>query len=95
MIIRFVKLTIQPHLVPDFQVIFEESRTTIKSFSGCLHLELLQYQTTPNILFTLSHWENEEALEQYRQSEFFKYTWKKTKLLFSDAAVAWSTKRVG
>jgi quinol monooxygenase YgiN len=90
MIVRLVKLTIQPEMMVDFIAIFEKSKATIRAFDGCLHLELLQDQTHPHIFFTLSHWENEAALENYRQSTFFQQTWTSTKLLFAEKAMAWS-----
>jgi heme-degrading monooxygenase HmoA len=42
------------------------------------------------VFFTFSIWENEEALENYRQSELFRSTWSKTKVLFSDKPNAWT-----
>ena len=41
-------------------------------------------------MFTISHWDSEAALELYRQSELFKFTWAKTKPLFEEKAQAWS-----
>jgi len=54
-------------------------------------MELLRQVNNPNVLFTLSHWENEDALNAYRASELFADTWKKTKALFAEKAEAWST----
>lgn len=90
MIKRIVKMTFREEAVPDFLTIFEESKTKIRAFEGCNHLELLRDLTRPNVLFTLSFWENEAALDRYRQSELFKNTWKKTKALFEEKAEAWS-----
>jgi heme-degrading monooxygenase HmoA len=42
------------------------------------------------MLFTLSIWDDETALEAYRQSELFQTTWAKTKVLFAEKAEAWS-----
>lgn len=95
MIKRIVKLTFQPALVPDFMTIFEESKDKIRAFDGNLHLELLRDLAQPNVLFTLSFWENEAALERYRQSELFQTTWAKTKALFADRPAAWSVEVVG
>ena len=95
MIKRIVKLTFQPALVPDFMAIFEESKDKIRAFEGNLHLELLRDVAQQNVLFTLSFWENEEALERYRQSELFKTTWAKTKVLFEDKPAAWTVEGIG
>lgn len=91
MIKRLVKLTFRPDKIQDFKQIFEESKEKIKNTEGCLHLELLNDITHPHIFFTLSYWENEAALAGYRQSELFKSTWAKTKVLFADKPEAWST----
>lgn len=90
MIKRIVKLTFQPDKIPDFLTIFEESKSKIRHFEGCSHLELWQAKAPANVFFTYSHWEDEMALDNYRQSEFFKATWAKTKLLFADRPQAWS-----
>jgi hypothetical protein len=91
MIKRIVKMTFRPDAVDTFlQDVFEHSKSHIRAFPGCQHMELLRYTEQPNVLFTLSYWEGPEALEQYRQSELFQSTWKKTKVLFSDKAKAWS-----
>ena len=87
---RIVKLSFQPEKVKDFLEIFRESKYQIRSFPGCLHLELWNNKAEPNVFFTYSFWENELALEAYRESELFKATWKKTKALFNDKPQAWS-----
>lgn len=91
MIKRIVKMTFRPEAVNIFlHDVFEHSKTGIRAFPGCRHMELLQSAVHPNVLFTLSIWENEEALERYRQSELFQSTWAKTKALFAEKAEAWT-----
>ncbi len=90
MIKRLVKLTFREEAVPDFLQIFEDSKLTIRAFEGNLHLELLRDLNHPNVMFTLSIWENEAALDAYRRSDFFQVTWQKTKTLFAEKAEAWS-----
>lgn len=75
--------------------VFDRSKDRIRAFEGCLHMELLQHQTHPNVLFTLSIWEDEAALERYRASPFFADTWAKTKVLFAEKAEAWSVALIG
>lgn len=94
MIKRIVKLTFQPARLPDFMAIFEESKDKIRAFEGNLHLELLRDTTQQHVLFTLSHWEDEAALERYRQSELFQKTWARTKVLFAEKAQAWTVEGV-
>lgn len=90
MIKRIVKMNFREEEVPSFMEVFEASKHAIRSFPGCHHLELLQSKSERNILFTFSVWENEDALENYRQSELFITTWRKTKVLFSEKAEAWT-----
>ncbi len=70
--------------------VFENSKAQIRAFPGCQHMELLQNTQASNVLFTLSHWDDEAALNAYRASELFGDTWKKTKALFAEKAEAWS-----
>lgn len=70
--------------------VFEQSKTRIRAFEGCQHMELLQQKNRPNVLFTLSYWDNEAALEAYRSSALFADTWAKTKALFAGKAEAWT-----
>ncbi len=95
MIKRIVKLTFKPELLPEFMQVFEASAPLIRQFPGCVHMELLENLAAPNILFTFSIWENESDLELYRQSELFKDTWAKTKVLFEAKAEAWSVTTIG
>lgn len=95
MVKRIVKMTFQPALVHEFLAIFEESSPRIRSFHGCLHLELWQsIEPGSNVLFTYSHWENEKALEEYRQSSLFLTTWARTKVLFAAKPEAWTVQNV-
>ena len=88
MIIRLVNMHFQPNKLESFLTIFESSRNKIAAFDGCLKLELLQSIETPLQLSTHSVWESEAHLNYYRQSELFKTTWAKTKVLFSEKAIA-------
>ena len=91
MIKRIVKMTFQPDKVKAFQTIFEESKSKIRNFEGCHHLELLRCVKPANIFFTYSFWEDEDHLNKYRHSDLFQKTWAKTKVLFADKPEAWST----
>ena len=90
MITRIVKLTFEPKKVKEFIKIFNDSKQHIRNFEGCKHLELLYDVNDPHVFFTHSYWESEDDLERYRNSELFKGTWEKTKLLFGDKPKAWS-----
>jgi len=94
MLIRTVKMTFQPDKTEEFLQIFKESNKLIRNFPGCHHLELWQDFCQENIFTTYSHWESEEALNKYRDSELFRSTWKKTKVLFLEKPVALSQKKL-
>ena len=91
MIKRIVKLTFRPEAVSTFlEEVFEPSKEQIRAFPGCRHMELLQSTAASYILFTLSIWEEADALEAYRQSDLFRSTWAKTRALFAEKTEAWS-----
>ncbi|MFZ4633520.1 MAG: putative quinol monooxygenase [Saprospiraceae bacterium] len=95
MIKRIVKMTFRPEAVDTFlQEVFEHSKSRIRAFPGCRHMELLRHLEQPNVLFTLSFWDGPDELERYRQSELFQATWAKTKVLFAEKAEAWSVEVV-
>lgn len=93
MLIRIVRMTFKPESVEDFLALFKESQDQIRNFEGCLHLELLRDFHQSNIYYTHSHWTDDVALEDYRNSGFFKKTWKKTKVLFKEEPLAFSMLR--
>ena len=90
MIERIVKMTFKPENTEIFEKIFYEVKTKIASFEGCKNVRLLKDTKNSCIYFTISLWENEKALENYRNSELFNETWQKTKILFSEKPMAWS-----
>lgn len=91
MIKRIVRMTFRPEAVEAFRrEVFEQSKDRIRAFPGCQHMELLQQRGQPHILFTLSIWESEAALEAYRQSDLFRNTWLRTKAGFAEKAEAWT-----
>lgn len=90
MITRIVKMTFRPGTEADFQQVFRESQAVIKTFAGCIDVNAFNDVANPLVYFTISQWESEEALNNYRHSEFFKQTWTKTKVLFESKAEAYS-----
>jgi heme-degrading monooxygenase HmoA len=80
--------------VEQFKTVFEANKEAIRKFPGNNHLQLLQDEKEAAIFFTYSIWDNEAALNAYRDSALFKQTWAKTKPLFEKPAEAWSTKRL-
>lgn len=91
MITRIVKMHFKQGHVEDFKQLFEEVKMRIAHFPGCYGLTLLQDHHLPQTFFTYSIWEDEKALDNYRKSDLFAETWKKTKVLFDSNAQAWTT----
>jgi heme oxygenase (mycobilin-producing) len=91
MIIRIVKLHISTDKTQDFLDVFEQNKTQIRGFEGCMHLELLFDINHPDTVFTYSIWQNEEAIENYRNSELFNGIWNTVKPMFCGKPEAWST----
>ena len=94
MIIRVVKMAFREDTVNLFIEIFNQTRQAIEQFEGCRSVELMKDANTKDQYFTLSRWETEEDLQNYRDSYLFKSTWAKVKPLFLHQAEAWSLKHL-
>ena len=92
MITRLVKMTFKTEHTQDFILLFEQIKYRIADFEGCHQLQLLHDTHLPHVFFTYSIWKDENALENYRNSDLFAETWKKTKSMFAEKAQAWTTK---
>ncbi len=80
----------EPEKLGEFHEIFDATKHLIRAFPGCLHLELHQDARHPEVRYTFSMWESEEALNAYRASELFGSVWPKTKTLFKGKPLAYS-----
>ena len=92
MIKRLVKLSLCEDSILDFKNLFNLKKNKIRSFEGCLHLEVWQDCNNPSIFFTYSIWRSENALNKYRSSLLFKSIWPNVKPMFKENAEAWSVK---
>ena len=90
MLLRTVRMTFRPDRLADFLALFRAARPRIAATPGCRHLELWQDARFPNVLTTFSRWDDQAALDAYRQSDLFRTTWAETKPLFAAAPVAHS-----
>ncbi len=90
MFVRIVKMSFHSKHIEEFSKMFDEKKKFIRASNGCKLLELYQDKTNPEIFFTYSYWENEQDLENYRNSDLFKDVWAKTKVFFNDKPLAWS-----
>lgn len=94
MLIRIVKMEFASENTEAFKELFTKAKSTIEASPGCRGVDLLRDLQNKNLFFTYSHWDNEEALENYRKSDFFRETWSQTKILFSNKPMAWSVGKV-
>jgi hypothetical protein len=92
MLKRFVKLTFEPESSSQFLAVFDTVKNNIRQFPGLEYMELLQDTATPGVFFTLSVWQSDQDLENYRKSDLFRTTWSEIKPLFAQPAEAWSLK---
>ena len=92
MLIRIVKMTFKPEEVDTFLDIFNESKEKIRGFKGCEHLELMVDVNDSDSYSTYSHWQDEVALNDYRNSHLFDGVWARTKVLFAQKPIAFSLK---
>lgn len=83
-------MAFKPEMTQEFLSVFNESKSQIAQFPGCLALSLYQDIHLENVFYTVSIWENENSLENYRNSELFRTTWLKTKILFHEKPLAFS-----
>ncbi len=90
MFTRIVKMEFEAENIAAFLSNFEEVKSKIRSFPGCIFLELYCDKKDPTIYFTYSRWETENDLELYRNSELFNGIWATTRPMFRSKAQAWS-----
>jgi len=91
MLIRTVRMTFKLEEVENFLTLFEASKNKIRNFEGCSHLELLKDYTLPNVFSIYSIWEDEAALNAYRNSKLFAGVWRETKSKFDAKPIAFSS----
>jgi heme-degrading monooxygenase HmoA len=87
-------MTFDNDSVDTFLELFYSVDDKIRNFPGCNSLHLYHDLNNPFTIFTHSVWNSAIDLEKYRQSSLFMDTWKKTKVLFSAPAVAWSLEEI-
>jgi heme-degrading monooxygenase HmoA len=90
MITRLVKMTFAPEMLQLFEAAFANKEELIRAYPGCLEMNIYRSASDPRLRFTISRWENETALEDYRKSELFRSTWSEVKQWFDAPAEAWT-----
>ncbi len=90
MIIRIVKLTFQEDKTQNFLNYFDTIKHVVNAYPGCQGMKLIQDIQSNNVIMTYSHWDSEEALNEYRDSDTFGTVWSTIKPWFGAKAEAWS-----
>lgn len=88
---RIVKLEIAPEFCKEFENVFIKHKNQIGSFQGCLGVKLVKEINESGVFFTISQWEDEQSINNYRDSALFGTIWPVVKPWFSNKAMAWST----
>ncbi len=82
-ITRIVRMTFDPAHIADFEALFQEVSEHIRATDGCHSVLLLRDVRYPNVMSTISQWEDLDALAAYRRSAFFEKTWSRTRQMFA------------
>jgi len=90
MITRIVQLEFEFDKIEDFLSFFDGVNQVVNTFPGCSGMKLYQDINTPTKVLTYSHWEDEAALNDYRNSDAFHKIWSTIKPWFCEKPQAWS-----
>ena len=85
-------MTFRPEETSNFLELFNQIKEKIRDVEGCDYLELMEDYDDPDSFSTYSKWQDEQALEAYRQSELFDGVWANTKTMFAKKPIAFSLK---
>lgn len=94
MFVRIVKMSFHEDKVDAFLANFDEVKEHIRNFPGNRFLELYRDKNNPQVFFTYSYWDDEQDLENYRNSELFGGVWAYTKQFFNQKPEAWSVDKL-
>lgn len=94
MVERIVRLEFMPDKVGEFKAIFEEVKTKVRTSPGCLGMTLFVDAESPSVFYTISQWESEKYLEDYRHGELFQNSWARMRVLFGGKAQAFTIKEL-
>lgn len=88
---RIVKMTFKTEYSSDFEAYFYEIKNQVGNQPGCHGVKLLKEIRDSGVFFTYSIWEDEMALNAYRNTSLFAEVWPKVKAWFDAKPEAWST----
>lgn len=76
--------------IGDFLSYFDGIKDRVNNFPGCYGMKLYQDINKSNVVFTYSHWESVDDLNNYRDSDTFGEIWPKIKMWFCNKPEAWT-----
>lgn len=90
MLHRIVRMEFSEESKSVFVETFYKKKPLIEAFEGCHSVQLMEDESNPLVLYTLSMWDKNDSLQKYRHSAMFAETWKFVKPLFTAKAQAFS-----
>ena len=87
MILRIVRMSFSPDKIQDFIKFSMKAKPQLKE-GRLFKREIICGLRIFQCVLHKSKWISPEALEKYRQSDLFKSTWARTKVLFNESASA-------
>lgn len=90
MITRIVHLHIHVDRMEEALEILERNIASIRQMDGCSQVNLFRDTHRSGLLMSISVWQSEAHLNNYRHSAFFQDFWKQLKGTFAEPARAWS-----
>ncbi|HTL81014.1 MAG TPA: antibiotic biosynthesis monooxygenase family protein [Bacteroidia bacterium] len=91
-LLRLVKMEFQEGKAEIFRETYAKYSARIAAAEGCRSVRLMNDHSNGNIFFTVSEWESEKNLDDYRKSDLFKEVWSQVKPMFAVPAQAWTLK---
>lgn len=90
MLTRIVQLEFELDKIDAFLSYFDRINQMVNTFPGCSGVKLYQDIHLPTKIITYSHWIDEVALNNYRNSDAFNEIWSTIKPWFCEKPQAWS-----
>lgn len=90
MIVRIVHMEFLPEKRAAFLALFEQYKADIAAQPGCRDLKLAEDVTNTSNISTVSVWDGQQDLDDYRKSALFAQVWPATKALFAAPPTAHS-----
>lgn len=91
---RLVKLEIVEGYEEYFVEVYMNVFSEILKSPGCNTVKLVRDIHSKHIFFTVSEWDTEEDLNNYRASSLFREIWAKLKPHFANKAEVWSVEEL-